>query len=262
MTVVRCTARRAWGGGISAALVVLFAQSLHGETKAADGDCNAFFPVPRGARWVYVDGSPPTLRRTVTVESEQTVAGVTTAELRQVVDGAGAGGGGGGAGDAMGSASTTVRCDASGVSLLVRGSAGGKESGLPKGEVRAKLPGLPPAKDLSPGYSWRSESEIDTSEGTSHMVSRGIRGSRVEAIVPVRVPAGDFAKAIKVVAVENLTVQVAGGEHKARQETIEWYVRGVGLVKRETRIRRGEQATAISVESLESYSGLKPHDGA
>lgn len=44
-------------------------------------------------------------------------------------------------------------------------------------------------------------------------------------------------------------------ELAARQQVLEWYARGIGLVKRETRTSQGSDA-AGSIEQLQSYSGL------
>ena len=66
-------------------------------------------------------------------------------------------------------------------------------------------------------------------------------------------PAGRFDRALKIESVE--TLQQQGQGRTARQELLEWYVANVGLVKRETRVRSGNNA-ATSVEVLVKSSLL------
>jgi hypothetical protein len=89
----------------------------------------------------------------------------------------------------------------------------------------------------------------------SKVVAQGARGSRVERAEGVTVPAGTFPDALRIESVQTLTLHRGKDEHYARQEIVEWLVRGVGLVKRETRVSRNAKA-AVSVEELQSYSGL------
>jgi hypothetical protein len=213
-------------------------------------ECNAFFPLKPDARWVYEEGaagSKETMRRTITVKSVTSSDGVTEAELQQQVSLPGR------PDVTAGTAITRVRCDASGVSLSIDGSAG--VGGETAGVIKAKLPGLPPDADMKPGFSWRGDSEVETMDAGARVVAQGARGSKVEGVESVTVPAGTFSDALKVATVQTLTLQRGQDTRHARQQVLEWYVRGVGLVKRETRTSQGSSAAA-SVEQLQSYSGL------
>lgn len=216
----------------------------------AAGECNAYFPLRPDARWVYDEGAAGTqtkMRRTITVQTVSTVDGVTSAELVQQVSLPGQ------PDVTAGTATTRARCDASGVTLTVDGSAG--VGGEAAGVIKAKLPGLPPAAELKPGYTWRGESEVETMDAGSRVVAQGARGSRVERSESVTVPAGTFPEALRVASVQTLTLTRGKDQRYARQEVLEWLVRGVGLVKRETRVSQGANA-AVSIEELQSYSGL------
>lgn len=239
---------------LAAALVllgVLVGAPADAETSGdAATECNAFFPLRVDARWVYDEGAAGTqvkMRRTITVKSVSTENGVTNAELLQEVSLPGQ------PGVIAGKAITRARCDASGVSLSIDGTAGvGTEA---SGVIKAKLPGLPPAADLKPGFSWRGESEVETMDAGSRVVAQGARGSRVERTESVTVPAGTFPEALRVASVQTLTLRRGKDERYARQQILEWYARGVGLVKRETRVSQGSDAV-VSTEELQSYSGL------
>jgi hypothetical protein len=213
-------------------------------------DCNAFFPLRVAARWVYDEAAAGTqvkMRRTITVKSASVEDGVTSAVLLQEVSLPGQ------PSVIAGTAITRARCDATGVSLSIDGTAG--VGGETSGVIKAKLPGLPPAADLKPGFSWRGESEVETMDAGSRVVAQGARGSRVESIESVAVPAGTFPEALRIVAVQTLTLHRGDDARYVRQEIVEWYARGVGLVKRETRVSHGSK-TAVSSEELQSYSGL------
>jgi len=220
-------------------------------THAADaGECNSYFPLRPGAVWVYEEtqkGTSAAMQRKITVERASTSDGVTEAELVQEVSLPGQ------PGVVAGRAVTRARCDASGVSLTIDGSAG--VGGETSGVIKAKLPGLPPAADMKPGFTWRGDSEVETMDAGSTVVATGARGSRVERTESVTVPAGTFPDALRVASVQTLTLRRGKEERYARQQVLEWYVRGVGLVKRETRTSQGSDA-ALSVEELKSYSGL------
>lgn len=214
-------------------------------------DCNAYFPLQPDARWVYEEGaagSNATMRRTITVQSVSTSDGVTNAELQQQVSLPGQ------PDVTAGTATTRVKCDASGVSLTIDGSAG--VGGETSGVIKAKLPGLPPEADMKPGFSWRGDSEVETMDAGTRVLAQGARGSRVEGVESVTVPAGTFPDALKVATVQTLTLHRGQDTRYARQQVLEWYARGVGLVKRETRTSQGKDAAA-SIEQLQSYSGLK-----
>lgn len=216
----------------------------------APADCNTYYPVKPDARWVYDEGavgSQAKMRRTITVKSVTSSGGVTDAELVQEVSLPGQ------PDVVAGKAVTRVRCDASGVHLSIDGSAG--VGGEASGVVKAKLPGLPPADSLKPGYSWRGDSEVETMDAGTTVVAKGARGSRVEAAESVTVPAGTFADALRVASVQTLTLTRGKEQRYARQQILEWYAPGVGLVKRETRVSQGADAV-VSTEELQSYSGL------
>lgn len=220
------------------------------QTSDGSAECNAYFPLKQGASWVYDEGevgSKVKMRRTVTVQSVSSADGVTTGELLQQVSLPGQ------PSVVAGKATTRARCDASGVRLDIDGSAGvgGESSGV----IKARLPGLPPAADLKPGYSWRGDSEVETMDAGSKVVAQGARGSRVTRAESVTVPAGSFPDALRIESVQTLTMHRGKDERYAKQEVVEWYVSGVGLVKRETRVSHGPNA-AVSVEELQSYSGL------
>lgn len=227
------------------ALAVFAATSVRAE------ECNAYFPLQPDARWVYEEGasgSNATMRRTITVKSVTTSDGVTSADLQQEVSLPGQ------PNVTAGTATTRVKCDASGVSLTIDGSAG--VGGETSGVIKAKLPGLPPEADMKPGFSWRGDSEVETMDAGTRVVAQGARGSRVEGVESVSVPAGTFPDALKVATVQTLTLHRGQDTRYARQQVLEWYVRGVGLVKRETRTSQGKDAAA-SIEVLQSYSGAK-----
>jgi hypothetical protein len=231
---------------------LLVAVAASGTPRLAQADeCNAFFPLQPNATWVYEEGalgSPQTMRRTITVKSVTTSDGVTNADLEQQVSLPGR------PDVTAGTATTRVKCDASGVSLTIDGSAG--VGGETSGVIKAKLPGLPPDAEMKPGYSWRGDSEVETMDAGTRVVAQGARGSQVEGVESVTVPAGTFPDALKVATVQTLTLHRGQDTRYARQQVLEWYARGVGLVKRETRTSQGKDAAA-SVEQLQSYSGSK-----
>jgi hypothetical protein len=221
------------------------------ETSDASSECNAYFPLRQGASWVYDEGevsSNVKMRRTVTVQSVSTANGVTTGELVQQVSLPGQ------PDVVAGKATTRATCDSSGVQLQIDGSAG--VGGEASGVIKARLPGLPAAADLKPGYSWRGDSEVETMDAGSKVLATGARGSRVTKTESVTVPAGTFPDALRIESVQTLTMHRGKDERYARQEIVEWYVSGIGLVKRETRVSHGANA-AVSVEELQSYSGLR-----
>jgi hypothetical protein len=218
--------------------------------EPAPDDCNAYFPLRPGAVWVYEEtqkDTRATMQRTITVKQVATTGGVTEAELLQEVSLPGQ------PGVVAGRAVTKARCDATGVSLSIDGTAG--VGGETSGVVKAKLPGLPPASDMKPGFAWRGESEVETMDAGSTVVASGARGSRVERTESVTVAAGTFPDALRVASVQTLTLRRGKDERYARQQVLEWYARGIGLVKRETRTSQGSDA-ALSTEQLKSYSGL------
>lgn len=234
------------------ALFLLAAAAVAPPTIARAEECNAFFPLKPDARWVYEEGaagSKETMRRTITVKSVTSSDGVTRAELQQQVSLPGR------PDVTAGTAITRATCDASGVSLTIDGSAG--VGGETSGVIKAKLPGLPPDANLKPGFSWRGDSEVETMDSGTRVVAQGARGSKVEGVESVTVPAGTFPDALKVATVQTLTLHRGQDSRYARQQVLEWYVRGIGLVKRETRTSQGSDAAA-SVEQLQSYSGLSP----
>jgi len=236
-------------GLILAAAVFALAPTTSFAADAAAPECNAFFPLRPDLRWVYEEsaaGAAAKMRRTITVQSVSTADGVTNAELQQQVSLPGQP-------DVIaGTATTRARCDASGVALTVDGSAG--VGGEASGVIKAKLPGLPAESDLKPGFTWRGESEVETMDAGSRVVAQGARGSRVERVESVTVPAGTFPDALRIASVQTLTLKRGEDQRYAKQEVVEWLVRGIGMVKRETRVSQGSNA-AVSTEELLSYSG-------
>lgn len=127
--------------------------------------------------------------------------------------------------------------------------------GQAAGTVRAQLPGLPAAERLLAGQSWESTGQIETTQGGTTARTSVARRSRVDGVFPVQVAAGDFPEALLVSSVETLELGGPAGGRQARQEIREWYVRGVGLVKRETRLA-GPGTAVISTEDLVRYTGV------
>lgn len=235
-------------GGALLAVALACATSIAAEPS---GDaCNPYFPLRPNATWVYEEaqkGTPATMRRTITVKQVTTSNGVTDAELLQEVSLPGQ------PSVIAGRATMKVRCDASGVRLWIEGTAG--VGGETTGVVKATLPGLPPAADMKPGFTWRGDSEVETMDAGTRVVATGARGSKIERTESVTVPAGTFPDALRIASVQTLTMRRGNDERYARQEVLEWYARGVGLVKRETRTSQGSDAV-LSSEELTSYSGL------
>lgn len=233
--------------GLAVALVALAACA----TKTPP--CNPFYPTPRDASWTYLDAqqnAQTRLLRTVAVRSTETAGGVTTAILQQSVaapehpD------------RPVGAGTTTVRCAGGAVQLEIHGTASPGGGAVTGGTVNALLPGLPPPEKLVPGYAWQSEGRVEASEGSSTLVTSVARSNRVEGLFPLRVGAGDFPEAVQIVSVETLRLATPSGERHAEQQVREWYVRGIGLVKRDTRIAGAGQGSA-STEELVGYSGLE-----
>jgi hypothetical protein len=192
------------------------------------------------------------MERTVSVTSVETSGRVTTATLSQSVHAAGQ------PGTPAGSATTTVRCAGGAVQVSVSGTAASSSGGeRATATVRAELPGLPPAEKLTKGFQWQSQGRVETVEGDSTAVTAISRQSQVDGVFPIKVPAGDFPQALRVASVETLKLGTPAGEREARQEIQEWYVRGLGLVKRDTRLA-GIETPAGSVEELVGFSGMRP----
>lgn len=215
----------------------------------ASQPCNAYYPLPSGGTWTYREGplgGKPRVEKTVVVRSVEGSADRRVAQIEQSVRTPGA------PGVAAGRARTTVHCDGGRIGMTVRGVAQGREGkSTASGSVDARLPGLPPAAKLVPGYEWTSESRIEAKDAGVSATTTGTRKNRVAGFETVTVPAGRFDGALKVETVEELRQEGQG--RSARQELIEWYVRGVGLVMRETRVRSGTQS-ATSVEALTASS--------
>lgn len=231
-------------------LVCLAGSTLAGCT-ATPSDCNPYYPLRRGARWVFQDTRQTaniTMERIVAVTSVETSGRLTTAILTQNVHAVGQ------PETSAGNATTTVRCAGGAVQLLVEGAAESSAGGqAANATVRADLPGLPPADKLSPGYRWQSEGRVETTDGGTKVVTAISRQSQVDGVFPVKVPGGEFSQALRVASVETLKL----GERQAKQEIREWYVRGLGLVKRDTRLAEADRP-AGSVEELVSFSGIQP----
>src|SRR5690606_11008245 len=83
---VRFVARFVMLAATAGTLALLRAGGAHAES--ASTECNAYFPLRPGARWVYTEGqrgSPAKMQRTITVKSSTTHDGVTDAGLMQEV---------------------------------------------------------------------------------------------------------------------------------------------------------------------------------
>jgi hypothetical protein len=217
--------------------------------------CNPFYPVPRGATWVYRDSrqnAGVAMQRAVTVEKVEESGRVVTATLQQRVQAVGS------PADSGGLATTTVRCAGGAVQVSVSGSAASSASGeKSSASVKAELPGFPPAEKLVAGYTWQSEGRVETTEGGTTLVTSISRESRVDGFGAVKVPAGEFPQALLVASVETLKLGGPAGEREAKQDVREWYVRGLGLVRRDTSIS-GTQQKLTGQEELVQFSGVAP----
>jgi hypothetical protein len=245
--------RRGVARGVRIAALAGLASGLGAGCSSTPATCNPYFPVPRGASWVYHDarqGAGMTMERSVAVESVQDDGRITTAVLKQNVHAVGA------AEQSAGAATTTVRCAGGTVQLAVEGGAAGGASGAKaSATVRAQLPGFPPADKLVPGYAWQSEGRVETTEGGTTVVTAISRQSQVDGVFPVKVPAGEFSQALRVASVETLKLATPAGEREAKQEVREWYVRGLGLVRRDTRLAGAQESG--SVEELVQFTGVR-----
>ncbi|MFP6664669.1 MAG: hypothetical protein VCC00_10745 [Deltaproteobacteria bacterium] len=212
------------------------------------GFCNPWFPTPAGARWEYEETSGAGRARAVRSISVHKVEKTATgerAELRQTVREASR------RSLAQASGLTESDCVAGRITLTTRGAAKGKAGDAEaRGQITARIPGLPPATQLVVGSSWTATSRIETTEGNTRIVIDGQRESRVVSQGPVEVPAGSFAKAIEIRTRQTLSRKGAAAAH---QEIREWYVRGVGLVKRATRVAGGMPDTS-TLETLRHFS--------
>ncbi|HZR85046.1 MAG TPA: hypothetical protein VFD92_28380 [Candidatus Binatia bacterium] len=240
------------GGFVTIAAIAAVAGALAACTNAPPA-CNPFFPVPRGASWVFQEAQQRAgvvMERSVSVASVADEGRVTTATLEQRVHAVGQ------PETAAGRATTTVRCAGGAVQTSIVGGAASAAGGAQaNATVKAELPGLPPADKLVAGYQWRSEGRIETSDANGSQVTQIARESQVDGVFPVKVAAGDFPDALRVASVETLRLGPAAGDREAKQEIREWYVRGVGLVRRDTRIPGADQAA--SVEELVQFSGVR-----
>lgn len=218
------------------------------------GQCNPYYPAVRGATWTYQDAARAAgaMQRVVAVESVEESGRVTTAVLRQQVRATGE------PTRSAGAAITTIRCAGGAVQIAVDGTAAGMAGpGRATASIKAELPGFPPPDQLVAGYHWQSAGRVETTDGTSSAVTTIARESQVDGLVPVKVPAGDFPQALQVTSTETLKTPSPTGEREARQQVREWYVRGIGLVKRDVHLDGEPQKTA-SAEELAGYTGLKP----
>jgi hypothetical protein len=232
---------------VAAATAALFFSSTAADAKPP-GFCNPWFPTPAGARWEYEETSGAGRARAIRSISVRTVektATGETAELRQTVREATK------RSLARASGVTQSDCAAGRITLTTRGAAKGKAGNAEtQGRITARIPGLPPPADLVVGHSWTATSRIETDEGGTRILIDGQRESRVVSEGPIEVPAGSFARAIEIRTQQTLSRK---GVAAAHQEIREWYVRGIGLVKRETRVTGGMPDTATQ-ETLRHFS--------
>ena len=226
-------------------LVGLAPLLLAGCTSSGAPECNDYFPVPAGASWGYREqrqAAPGPMLRGVVVESVRSEGGTVEATLRQTVSSADR------PGQAAGTGTTVVRCRDGAIAISVNGSAAGATEGA-RGTVKADLPGLPPASRLVPGHTWQSSGKFEASEGDKSVQTTISRDSRVEGVFPVESAAGSFPQALQIDSTETITLKTPEGDRQARQHIREWYVRGVGLVRRETR-QGGADGPVIGIEEM------------
>ncbi len=215
--------------------------------------CNPYFPMAKGATWAYRDlrrDGDTSVERRVTMESVEHDDHVVTAVLSQDVSTGGASGAGTGGGR------TIQRCSGGDVATSVEGTA--KAASGASARVRAELPGFPAADRLVAGYAWKSEGRIETQGGYDRSTTAIRRESRVDGFFPVDTSAGRFPGALRVTSIETLKTGDGPGAREARQEVREWYVRGIGLVKRDTRLADASgNEQAASAEELVRFEGLR-----
>lgn len=212
------------------------------------GFCNPWYPFPSGARWEYEEtsgGGRARAVRSVTVTRVEKTADGERALLRQTVREATK------RSQAQAAGLTEAACRDGAITLTTRGAAEGQAGAAERrGRVTAEVPVLPAPAKLASGNTWKSESRIEADEGGQSIVIEGLRESRVVATGPVEVPAGTFSHAIEIRTFQTLR---RAGHPPAQQMIREWFVRGVGLVKREIRVKGGMPDTA-TVESLRHFS--------
>ena len=228
--------------------LALLLMSVPSGWAATGGFCNPWFPTPEGARWEYEETSGAGRARairSVIVTSVRPEDDGAVAELRQTVREAAR------KSVARAAGLTEVRCDGGNLTLTTRGAAQGKSGGAKStGRVTAVTPGLPAANLLVPGYRWQSRSRIEAREAGMTIVVEGKRDSEVGKRTSVEVPAGTFSDALVVETRQTLTRK---GTPPVQQAIREWYVHGIGLVKRETRVINGT-ADTFTVEKMRLFS--------
>ena len=230
------------------ALAFSLAPTATAGASTVAGFCNPWFPTPDGARWEYEEvsgaGRARAIRSVVVATVTKNASG-EVAELRQTVREAAR------KSRARAAGITEVRCENGNLALTTRGAAEGK-SGASRaaGRVTAVIPGLPSEKFLKPGYVWKSRSRILAQEGDATITVEGERESRVGRTTTVEVPAGTFSDVLLVETKQTLT---RAGTPPVVQDIREWYVRGVGLVQRETRVAGGPP-TSFTLEKMRHFS--------
>ena len=211
------------------------------------GECNIYYPLPTRGTWIYQestgDGTPRATKivRVLSADGEATNRKATLEqEVRapaQTVT-------------AVGRARLDVRCDGGRISMTLRGAAQGRDGkATAQAVVTAHLNGLPPAPLLVAGYTWNSTNTIETKEGQTSANARSQRRSEVIGAKAISVPAGHFPEALEIHTREIL--EQTGLGRSVRQEIRAWYVKDVGLVKRETRLI-DHPSSMSSLETLSS----------
>ena len=233
--------------GIFLALALLVPPAALSETPAY---CNPWYPTPQGARWEYEEtsgaGRSRAVRSVVVDRVENSAAGAR-AVLRQTIREASK------QSLARAAGVTDLVCKNGDIELTTRGAAQGRSRNAEAdGRVVATVPGLPSAEKLKVGSSWDSTSRIEADEKTRHIVIEGKRRSRVVSQGPIEVPAGTFSEALEIVTKQTLTRTDIPDGAVTNQVIREWYVRGVGLVQRETRVAGGS-ADTVTKETLRHF---------
>jgi len=149
-----------------------------------------------------------------------------------------------------------VECNEQGISLDFTKLAESREGTQVK-VVKRRGAFLPPASKLKAGYTWETTAVIEmTSPGTTKPMTAEIKAShKVEGTESVTVPAGVF-EALRITAKNEMTMlipEIKGNDGSSRAAAMPgmtthttstyWLVKGVGMVKAESKAEMGGRAT-------------------